>query len=155
MRVEARVYQAALKSYGWEPGPLDGIIGDLTRHAALDFDNYAAHEAGGEIWGDYSIIPAGDNRSVDISPDSVARRFQVRGSAYLAEHPDEVVFPPTRSASRDAVTEESTAPPAPLELSLPFWRSSNPWAWLLSAFGFFGLSGVAFWVGKRMRVRRA
>lgn len=151
MRIQARVFQAALKSYGFDPGPLDGRIGPRTQQAALDFDNYVAHERGGDIWGDYAIIPAEDGSGVDITPEDVARRFQYRGTSYLAEHPEEVVFierSRTTPAST-ALAEESSS--SPLTVSLPFWRSSNPWAWLLSAFGFFGLSGVAFWVGKRMR----
>ena len=155
MRVEGRAYQAALKSYGFDPGALDGVIGPSTLHATEMFDEWVEFSEGGELWGDYAIVPAVDNRSVDITPDLAARRFQTRGTAYLAEHPEEVVFPRTRSTSvtpRSTGTDVAPRPPAPL--ALPFFRSNNLWLWLFAGLGFLSLGAGAFFVARSMKRRR-
>lgn len=161
MRVETRTFQAALKSYGFDPGPLDGILGALTRNAIQLFAEWVEFsEGGGELWGDYTIMPAADNRSVEITPDAAARRFQSRGSAYLAANPEEIVFPRTRAATTTRATtttrveeDAALAPELPAPLALPFFRTSNPWAWLLLSFGLLTLSGAAFWTARRLRRR--
>jgi hypothetical protein len=158
VRVEGRAFQGALKSYGFtgsdgEPLTLDGIVGPDTIYATQRFDEWVEFSEGGsELWGDYTIVPSADRRSVDIQPDSAARRFQTRGSTYLAEYPDEVVFPRDRTATPSS--SETLAPPAPrAALAMPFWRSSNPWAWLLSGFGLIGLGFGTFKLGVYLRRR--
>jgi peptidoglycan hydrolase-like protein with peptidoglycan-binding domain len=152
VRIEARTYQAALKDYGFDPGPLDGVLGPATTHAAQEFDMWVEFEEGGELWGDYSITPAADNRSVEILPDSAARRFQTRGTTYLTANPDEIVFPPSRSTPTRTASSSDVplAPPAPLA----FVRMGNPWLWLLVALGLLGLGGGAFLIARRMRGAR-
>lgn len=160
MRVDGRAFQAALKSYGFTGDVdrelvLDGIVGPDTIYAAQRFDEWVENSEGGaELWGDYSIVPSTDRRSVDITPDAAARRFQTRGTTYLAEHPDEVVFPRDRTSSPRSTDPGPLAPPAPrAALALPFWRSSNPWAWLLSGLGLIGLGYGTFRVGVYLRRR--
>lgn len=156
MRIGARVFQAALTSYGFvgpndEPLILDGVIGPATQYAAARFDEWVETREGGDLWGDYSIIPDADGRNVEITPDDVARRFQTRGSSYLAEHPDAVVFPRERRSSSAAVAE---APTTAVALSLPFWRTGNPWAWVLSFFGLLGVGWGSYTVSRRLRRTR-
>jgi hypothetical protein len=157
VRVDARTLQAALKSYGFEgehgdPITLDGVIGPQTRYALARFDEWVGTSEGGEIWGDYAIIPATDNRSVDVTPDSAARRFQTRGTTYLAEHPEEVVF--SSSSGGSAPRRRAPEVLAPLPPSGPFWRTNNPWAWLASAFGFLSLSWASYLTFKAFHFRR-
>lgn len=153
MRIEARVYQAALKSYGYDPGALDGVIGPATLEAARRFDDWVESEPGGDTFGDYSIVPAADNRSVEITPDNPAgQRFRYRGTTYLAENPDEAVFP-TRRSTRSATPSPEAPPGPPAALALPFFRSGNPWLWLLMGLGFISLGAGAFYVARKMRRR--
>lgn len=158
MRVEARTLQAALKSYGFAgdadaPIVLDGVIGPVTRYALQRFDEWVEFEEGGDLWGDYAIIPTTDNRAADITPDSAAQRFISRGTAYMAAHPEEVVFRERRTSSGGASAPAPITPATSSGLALPFWRSSNLLAWVFGLFGLGALGATSFLLTRKLRGR--
>lgn len=122
--------QRALSVLGFDPGPIDGIIGERTL-AAFDAltDSMGITAA--------TITIAADQRSADV-PDGNIRRKIAEASARYVE-PSGADAGPIRSSTMVPDTSSALVPAR-------FWRASNPWAWgaalvplalFLGGFGFF------------------
>lgn len=142
MLIPVRTFQAALKAAGFDPGPLDGIFGPRTTQAAREWDAQV-----GATLPDYTVMIAPGG--VEVTPESVGRQLADDGAAYLAANPEEIVF--RDDARRGASVTTPSSADATLAVAQPFWRSDNPWAWTVFGVGALSLSGVLFYVARRMR----
>lgn len=129
MRLDGQTLQRGLVVLGFDPGPLDGIIGERTL-AAFDafLDNVRAPFG--------TIRTAEDQRSAEIDPEDLAVKLDEAAARYVAPERSE------RRSSGGALVPEGPSSIAPAT----FWRASNPWAWgaalvplalFLGGFGFF------------------
>ena len=121
--------QRALSVLGFDPGPIDGIIGERTL-AAFDAltDSMGITAA--------TITIAADQRSADVPDGNIRQKILEAAPRYVA----------TRSSSSSRSTS-TLAPEVPSSIApATFWRASNPWAWgaalvplalFLGGFGFF------------------
>lgn len=104
--------QRALSVLGFDPGPIDGIIGERTL-AAIDAltDSMGITAA--------TITIAADQRSADVLDGNIRQKILEAAPRYVA----------TRSSSSSRSTSTLT-PEVPSSIApATFWRASNPWAW--------------------------
>lgn len=126
MRLDGQTIQRGLVVLGFDPGRIDGIVGERTLAA---FDAFT----------DRLVVPSStiriseDRRSAEIDPEDLAVKLDEAAARYVA---------PERRSSGDALAPEVPSSIAPAT----FWRASNPWAWgaalvplalFLGGFGFF------------------
>lgn len=98
--------QRALVVEGFDPGPIDGIIGERTLSA---FDAFT--DSIGML--DVTVRVSADERSVTVESFTLSERLAAAAARYVA---------PRRSGGGS-----TSITPAPT--ALRFWRASNPWAW--------------------------
>lgn len=108
MNLDGRTIQRGLVVLGFDPGPIDGIIGPRTLAA---FDAYVDHLAAPES----TIRIAEDNRSAEILPDDLGVKLDEAAARYVAPS----------AGSRATLSPDTSG----AIVSSGFWRSSNPWAW--------------------------
>lgn len=117
MYLDARTIQKGLKVLGFDPGAVDGRLGPNTNAALGRYLDSVWGPGGGEV------IPAGCDGGVcegaNISPDRFAQDIQRAATTYTGSGST-----PGRTAP---LSTQLPAPPA----SAPFFRTDNPWAWLL------------------------
>jgi lysozyme family protein len=107
--------QRGLSVLGFDPGPIDGIIGDRTLAA---FDALVDHLGLTE-----SVIALSeDRRTAEITPSSLGNKIQL-AAARFDLNADRVESASTLPAPRPGSDSSSAITPA------GFWRSANPWAW--------------------------
>ncbi len=109
MRLDGQTIQRGLVVLGFDPGRIDGIVGERTLAA---FDAFT----------DRLVVPSStiriseDRRSAEIDPEDLAVKLDEAAARYVA---------PERRSSGGALAPEVPSSIAPAT----FWRTSNPWAW--------------------------
>jgi peptidoglycan hydrolase-like protein with peptidoglycan-binding domain len=130
VNLDGRTIQRGLVVLGFDPGRIDGIVGERTLAA---FDAFVDHIAAPES----TIRIADDERSAEILPNDLAVKLDEAAARY--------VDPSRTPASRTPLAPDTSSALVPAR----FWRASNPWAWgaalvptalLLGALGVFFLS---------------
>jgi len=117
---------------GFDPGPIDGIIGErtLTAFDALT-DSMGITTA--------TITIAADRQSADVPDGNIRQKILEAAPRYVATRSSDG-SDGSRSTSTLTTDVPSSIAPA------TFWRASNPWAWgaalvplalFLGGFGFF------------------
>jgi hypothetical protein len=118
--------QRALSVLGFNPGPIDGIIGERTL-AAFDAltDSMGITAA--------TITISADQRSADVPDGNIRQKILEAAPRYVAA---------TGPSPRGSLVPDAPSSIAPAT----FWRASNPWAWgaalvplalFLGGFGYF------------------
>lgn len=141
--VDARTIQKGLTVLQYQPGPVDGVMGDTTRKALNAWIT--------SLPGSPSVVPAGCRRTATttlcegatIEPDSAADLLTAAATRYAT--------PATQRERAHQITSPSEPLPT---LPLPFFRVDNPWAWVAGSGALLIVGGVALMLTSKPRRRR-
>ncbi len=137
MYVSGRDIQKGLTVLGYQPGPIDGVVGDATRKA-LNAWVTTLPEA--------TVAPAGCRRAPIVRGEGLSQAETV-----LCEGAH--ITPDAAATVLKMAAERYTAPPTAIEPArrdvpvVPekkFFRMDNPWLWVLLAIPAAGLGYMAW-----------
>lgn len=143
----------ALTVLGFDPGPIDGRWGPRTERAL-------------SRWGAPSGLTytaGADGSTVEVRPVELANALVAHANAYergTITRTGGGYMPSSTSDGYDRLdtsgsSSSAIAPDGEVVLALPFWRMSNPWAWVAGGAPILGGLALAGWFFMRPKRRRS